>query len=121
MVINMAEKFLPIGTVCQLKGTEQKVAITGFCMKNQNLGDRVFDYVACYYPQGVFDPNKNILFDHDQIEEVVYMGFINEEEKAFKQRVKEALSSQNLIPKKKEYDASIFDMNIPVGTFVNEE
>ena len=116
----MNEKFLPVGTICKLKGTDQMVAITGFCMKNQNLGDKVFDYVACFYPQGVFDPNKNILFDHEQIDQVVFMGFVNEEERAFKQRVKEALSAQETIPQK-EYDAAIFDMNVPVATFVSEE
>ena len=116
----MYEKFLPIGTVCQLRDSAQKVAITGFCMKNENVPDKVFDYVACYYPQGVFDQTKNILFDHDQIVKVLYLGFINEEEKMFKQKVKEILNNQGT-EAPKEYDPSIFDMNTPVAKFVSEE
>ena len=116
----MYEKFLPIGTVCKLKGAEQKVAVTGFCMKNENQPDKIFDYVACYYPQGIYDQNKNILFDHDQIERVEYLGYINEEEKAFKQKVKEILAKQEEQPKK-EYDPNVYDMDVPVATFVSEE
>ena len=116
----MPEKFLPIGTVCQLKGADQKVAITGFCMKNENNSDRVFDYVACYYPQGIIDENRNILFDHNQIERVLFMGYVNEEETAFKNKIKELLAKKEP-QEKKEYDPSIFDMDVPVASFVTEE
>ncbi len=116
----MPEKFLPIGTVCLLKDSTQMVAITGFCMKNESVPDKTFDYVACYYPQGVFDQNKNILFDHDQIVKILYMGFINEEERLFKQKVKEILASQ-VDDSQKEFDPEVYDMNTPVATFVSEE
>ena len=116
----MQEKFLPIGTVCQLIGAEQKVAITGFCMRNENQPDKIFDYVACYYPQGVYDQNKNILFDHNQIEKIIYLGFVNEEEKAFKEKVKELLSQQEEKPQE-QYDPSIYDMEVPVASFVADE
>lgn len=119
----MYEKFLPIGTICQLIGTDQKVAITGFCMKNENRPDKIFDYVACYYPQGVYDQNKNILFDHNQIEKVVYLGFINEEEKAFKEKVKAILNkeSESQEQPEKQYDATVYNMDEPVASFVSEE
>ena len=116
----MPEKFLPIGTVCQLKDTPQKVAITGFCMKNENYDDKVFDYVACYYPQGIFDQNKNILFDHDQIEAIIFMGYVDEDEIKFKQKIKEILSKQE-VTSQKNYDPSIFDLDVPVATFVTED
>ena len=117
----MYEKFLPIGTVCQLNGTDQKVAITGFCMRNENQPDKIFDYVACYYPQGVYDQNKNILFDHSQIVKVFHLGFINEEEKAFKEKVKALLTSQEEKQEPQQYDESVYDMNVPVASFVSEE
>ena len=117
----MYEKFLPIGTVCQLTGTDQKVAITGFCMRNENQPDKIFDYVACYYPQGVYDQNKNILFDHSQIVKVVYLGFVNEEEKAFKEKVKALLASQEQEQQPQQYDESVYDMDVPVASFVSEE
>ena len=116
----MPNKFLPIGTVCILKGSNQKVAITGFCMKNENVPDKVFDYVACFYPQGVYDLSKNILFDHEQIESVIYMGYINEEEKLFKEKVNKLLQAKE--PQDvKQYDESVYDMDIPVASFVSEE
>ena len=116
----MPEKFLPVGTICLLKGSNQKVAITGFCMQNENFENKIFDYVGCYYPEGVVDRNKNILFDHEQIANVIFMGFINEEEVKFKEKVKEIMQSDEF-NKEEQYDESIFDMNVPVATFVSEE
>ena len=116
----MPDKFLPIGTVCTLKGSNQMIAITGFCMKNENIPDKVFDYVACFFPQGVYDLSKNILFDHNQIDRILYLGYVNEEEKIFKQKVNELLKTRE--PKEeKQYDESVYDMNVPVTSFVSEE
>ena len=46
----MNKEFLPIGSVCLLKDAKKKVMITGFCVKGNETGDRVFDYLGCIYP-----------------------------------------------------------------------
>ena len=49
----------------------------------------VFDYVACFYPEGNVSPEYTFLFNHDDIEEVVFTGYFDEDET----RYVEAISS----------------------------
>lgn len=71
--------WLPIGSVVILKGYESKLMIYG---RNQmRNGLEKFDYVACHYPQGNISSNYNVFFDKDQIEKVLFKGFIDEEER----------------------------------------
>lgn len=109
----MLNKYLPIGSICVLKNANRKVMITGFCIKGTETGDKVFDYVGCFYPEGILSLNKNILFDHEQIEKVVCVGFINEEEKSFKAKVNDITDNK---PNSSIFDESVYDMNTPVAT-----
>lgn len=76
------EKYLPIGTVVVLHEGEKTIMIYG--RKQLHAETKViYDYVACLYPEGNIDEEYTYLFNHDQIREIVFMGFVNEEEKAF--------------------------------------
>lgn len=77
-------KYLPIGTVVLLKNAKKKIMITGFAVKGKETGDKVYDYNGCLYPEGVISSDKNLMFDHNQIDKIYYMGFVSEEEKEFK-------------------------------------
>ena len=74
------EKYLPVGTVVLLKDAKKKIMITGFCVVGDSQ-DRTFDYCGCIYPEGVLASDKNLLFNHNQIEDVYYMGYMTDEEK----------------------------------------
>ncbi len=93
------EKFLPIGSVVILKGATKKLMITGFCMigKDQQgqKNIKVFDYVGCLYPDGVVDSSKNILFDHEAIEKIFAIGYSDDEEKKFKEMLKQELEKRS--------------------------
>ena len=90
------EKYLPIGTVVMLKGGQKRMMITGFlCSDGQD--DKVYDYCGCLYPEGVIAADKTLLFNHDQIETVFYLGLRDEEETKFKEKLKEVV---NIINKK---------------------
>ena len=39
------------------------------------------------YPEGVISTDKNLLFDHTQIEKVIYMGYVDEEQKSFQEKL----------------------------------
>ena len=78
------EKYLPLGTVCLLKEATKKVMIIGFAARGKETGTQVYDYVACMYPVGVLSSDQNLLFNHDQIKEIYYMGYSDSEEKEFK-------------------------------------
>ena len=82
------EKYLPIGTVVMLKGGTKRVMITGFCSIEENAKDKMWDYSGCLYPEGFLESNQTCLFDHDQIEQIYYLGLIDEEEEEFKKQLK---------------------------------
>lgn len=85
------EKYLPIGTVVLLKEAEKRIMIIGFCIIPEDDQDTIYDYIGCLYPEGVLDPKQNLLFNHDQIEKVFYMGLEDEEEQKFKTSLKELI------------------------------
>ena len=83
----MKEKYLPIGTVVLLKGGKKRAMITGFCSVAQENQEKIYDYSGCVYPEGYLSSNQVCLFDHDQIEKIFFVGFEDEEEKVFKEKL----------------------------------
>ena len=80
----MRDKYLPIGSVVLLKGGTKKVMITGFCSIAEENQEKIYDYCGCIYPEGYLSSDEICLFDHDQIAEINFVGFENDEEKEFK-------------------------------------
>lgn len=91
----MQEKYLPIGTVVELKGATKKVMITGFCTSENNDENTVWDYSGCLYPEGILNANQVALFNHSQIEKIYHLGLIDEEEEKFKNKLNEILKENN--------------------------
>jgi hypothetical protein len=89
----MREKFLPIGTVVLLKGGKKRAMITGFCSIAQENQEKIYDYSGCVYPEGYLSSNQVCLFDHDQIERVFFVGYEDEEEKVFKDKLNKIVAS----------------------------
>ena len=95
----MREKYLPIGTVVLLKGGKKRAMITGFCSVAQENQEKIYDYSGCVYPEGYLSSNQVCLFDHDQIDKIFFLGFEDEEEKAFKEKLNSIVSSIENKPK----------------------
>ena len=89
----MREKYLPIGTVVLLKGGTKRAMITGFCSVAQENKEKIYDYSGCVYPEGYLSSNQVCLFDHDQIEKIFFVGYEDEEEKEFKDRLNKVIAS----------------------------
>lgn len=85
------EKYLPVGTVLMLKGGKKRVMITGFCIVSNEDKETVYDYCGCMYPEGIIKTEQALLFNHDQIDKIYYLGLIDEEEKDFKNKLKEVI------------------------------
>ncbi len=83
----MKEKYLPIGTVVLLKGGKKRAMITGFCSVAQENQEKIYDYSGCVYPEGYLSSNQVCLFDHDQIDKIFFLGYEDEEEKLFKEKL----------------------------------
>lgn len=74
---------LSIGSVVYLEGGEEKLMIMGLGqVVEQNDQQVYFDYVACKYPQGI-DPDEVYYFNKEDVDEVVFEGYRDEEESRF--------------------------------------
>lgn len=86
-------RFLPIGTVVLLKGGKRELMIVSYCVmpngdvydKNGKVNDfnkdQVFDYGACFYPDGMVQSDQIFAFNHDQIARICYKGYESDNQK----------------------------------------
>ncbi len=81
------KKFLPVGTVVILNDATKKLMITGFCSMTPGHKGELFDYTGCLYPEGLLSSDQICLFNNDQIKEVFFKGYENEEETEFKTKL----------------------------------
>lgn len=88
------EKYLPLGSIVLLKGGTKKVMITGYCMKTVERPDKIYDYNGCPFPDGTIQSDLTCVFDHDQIEQIFFKGYVNEESTKFHEKIKEQISDK---------------------------
>ena len=93
----MNEKYLPIGTVVLLKGAEKKVMITSYLIFTNGEDKKMFDYGGCTYPEGVIESNYTVGFNHNEIDKVIHLGYIDDEQKTLN---KTLLDSEEELKKK---------------------
>lgn len=84
------EKFLPIGTVVLLKGGKRELMITSYCImpsgdvydKNGKVdaAGKMFDYGACFYPEGMITSDQLFAFNHEQIDRICFKGYETEKQ-----------------------------------------
>ena len=89
------EKYLPIGTVVMLKGGTKRAMIIGFCAISGENNTKTFDYSGCLYPEGMISSDKTLLFNHDQIDKIYFLGLSDEEEKKFKTNLNKLIQQIN--------------------------
>lgn len=75
----MFENLLPIGTIVILKGTVTKVMITGYKQISTKEKNVIKDYSAVIYPVGSLGSNSLVMFDSDDIQDIVFTGYKNPE------------------------------------------
>ena len=95
------EKYLPIGTIVEVKEGTVPLMITGYCMKPQSKvtatngetieESKVFDYSACTFPVGITNTNFNLVFNHENIEKILYMGYESDDYKKYNEIVKQEI------------------------------
>ena len=80
---------LPIGSIVRMQDGEQLFMITSRKPIIEKEQEEVYlDYIACNYPSGILDEDV-YFFNHEDIEEVVFYGFVGEEEKEMTDYIKE--------------------------------
>lgn len=69
--------------------------VTGFCVAEADKNSLVYDYAGCIYPEGVISSDQTCMFNHSDIDKVYYMGYIDEEEKQFKDKLNDIVAKLN--------------------------
>lgn len=77
------KQYLPIGSVVLLKEASKTIMITGYLQKEVGNNNKFYDYVGCLYPEGYLASNKNLLFNHDQIDKILFVGYETDEQQDF--------------------------------------
>lgn len=87
-------EYLPMGSVCTIKGSEKKLMIInrGVLLphKGEPKGVDYFDYGACLYPDGLVG-DQVMYFNHDTVEDVCWEGFKSKEDSEYLQQMKEGV------------------------------
>lgn len=75
---------LPIGSVVLLNGSEKKVMIIGQMQQEQGfISKKQKDYIGVVYPEGYISSQRQLMFDHMDIRNIVFMGYNNQERENF--------------------------------------
>lgn len=78
---------LPVGTIVKLKSTAKRMMVIGYDMNNEE--NKRYDYAGCPYPQGVSETSRIALFNDDDVEQIVFFGFIDAEYQILRTRFTE--------------------------------
>lgn len=82
----MIDKYLPVGSVVLLKNGRKRLIINGFQV---STGEKTFDYLGSFYPEGIISFDKLILFNHSDIDAVFFTGYRDEEQRMFNDKLKD--------------------------------
>lgn len=78
---------LPIGSIVILKDGEQPLMIYGIMQSDGESGlfkkSKEYDYASVPYPQGNLGPGMTFLFNHEDIKEIIFRGYEDEERTKF--------------------------------------
>lgn len=83
-------KYYPIGTVITLVGGDRPLMIYGRRQKQHTTGLE-WDYVACLYPEGNLDEEHTVFFQNEEIEKVLFTGYLSE----FEERMQDILNAKS--------------------------
>lgn len=76
------KNLLPVGSVVLLKEATKKLMIMGIFQVNSDE-NRIYDYIGVPYPEGFLGAENNFLFDHEDINDIIFTGYSNPEREIF--------------------------------------
>ena len=82
------KELLPIGSVVLLEEGKKKLMIFGV-KQTDNETEKEYDYIGVLYPEGSLGEKGQFLFNHQDIKEVVFKGFEDEERTSFLEHLAE--------------------------------
>lgn len=85
------KELLPIGSVVLLNGGKKRVMICGRIQKKVDDDNILYDYSACYFPEGIINPRELFLFNNEDIDKVYFVGLQDVEEFKFRDLINQKL------------------------------
>ncbi|MFI3260574.1 MAG: DUF4176 domain-containing protein, partial [bacterium] len=113
----MKEKYLPIGSVVDVKGYSNKLMINGYFGLNYTGSVNVFDYEGITYPAGKLKDNQIFAFNHADIIAVNFIGFVNEEFKVLNDNLNNKQSIEETKFKFDENGVVVVDLDVADDIF----
>lgn len=89
----MFKELLPIGSVILLKGNIKKLMITGIKIAKEDEPENFYDYMGVLFPEGYVGDGSNFLFNHSEINDIVFRGYDNPERQSFINLMEEAYNA----------------------------
>ncbi|MBN6065327.1 DUF4176 domain-containing protein [Aggregatibacter actinomycetemcomitans] len=105
-MIKEAKKLLPIGSVVRLKGADSAhkiLIINRVVLGRWNGEEGYFEYYGCPHIIGAVD-GKKFYFNSEQIEEVCFQGYVDNDEVEYQLRYQAFI--ENKVLKKLEFEGS---------------
>ncbi len=90
----MIRDLLPIGSVVMLKNAKKPVMIFGIKQLDTENPEVEYDYIGVLYPEGNIGSNFQYLFNHVDIEKVLFKGYETNELRQFLNSVAEAYNEK---------------------------
>lgn len=80
------QNLLPIGSVIRLTGATKSIMIFGVRQWNPEK-NKEYDYIGVLYPEGNLGGETQIMFNHEDVENVEFRGYETAEREAFLQKL----------------------------------
>lgn len=78
---------LPVGSIVLLKDGEKKLMIYGIMQNDAGGTGKNYDYLGVLYPEGHIGEGFQYLFNHEDIDEIIFRGFEDTERIQFLERL----------------------------------
>ncbi len=72
-------EYLSIGSVVMIHQSDRRLMIIGRNQQDKKTGE-LFDYIACYFPEGIQNSSQVLHFNRSDIEVVFSLGYLNQDE-----------------------------------------
>lgn len=90
----MIKELLPCGSVIMLKGGVKKLMVIGIKVATDEQPEKFYDYIGVLYPEGYIGAQSCFLFNHDDINDVIFVGYSNPERADFMDFIEEEFQKE---------------------------
>ncbi|MDE6469858.1 MAG: DUF4176 domain-containing protein [Eubacterium sp.] len=88
--------WLPLGTVVSVDDSGQKIMIVGRNQRDAYNPNVSYEYSAVFYPQGLMNPEENMLLNLNQVKQIHYLGYSDNQNKQFEEFLNDYVKENNI-------------------------